>query len=117
VTFISIHSIIICVVLLWRIYEMHPTLSLKSRCDTHSPTARPPTSPERLGEDPAPPQLALPLIHSPLTLALTQFAASPPLLPHRSAVVDGLLPSCNTRGYKISSLNAYQIQVLLFVSL
>jgi hypothetical protein len=33
VTFISIHFIIICDVLLWRTYEMHPTLSLKSWCD------------------------------------------------------------------------------------
>jgi hypothetical protein len=34
VTFISIHSVIICVVLLWRTYETHLTLSLKSGCDT-----------------------------------------------------------------------------------
>jgi hypothetical protein len=33
VTFISIHFIIIYVVLLWRTYEMHPALSLKSGCD------------------------------------------------------------------------------------
>jgi hypothetical protein len=33
VTFISIHSVIICVVLLWRTYETHPALFLKSRCD------------------------------------------------------------------------------------
>jgi hypothetical protein len=33
VTFISILLVIICVVLLWRTYETHPTLSLKSRCD------------------------------------------------------------------------------------
>jgi hypothetical protein len=33
VTFISIHSVIICVVLHWRTYETHPTLSLKSGCD------------------------------------------------------------------------------------
>jgi hypothetical protein len=33
VTFISIHYVIICVVLLWCTYEMHPTLSLKSGCD------------------------------------------------------------------------------------
>jgi hypothetical protein len=33
VTFISIHFVIICVVLLWCTYEMHPALSLKSRCD------------------------------------------------------------------------------------
>jgi hypothetical protein len=35
VTFISILFVIICVVLLWRTYEMHPALSLKSGCDTH----------------------------------------------------------------------------------
>jgi hypothetical protein len=35
VKFTSIHSIIICVVLLWRTYEMHPTLSLKSECDMY----------------------------------------------------------------------------------
>jgi hypothetical protein len=34
VTFISIHFVIMCVVLLWRTYEMHSTLSLKSWCDT-----------------------------------------------------------------------------------
>jgi hypothetical protein len=34
VTFISIHFIIICVVLLWRTYETHLTLSLKSGCDS-----------------------------------------------------------------------------------
>jgi hypothetical protein len=34
VTFISIHFVIICDVLLWRTYEMHPALSLKSGCDT-----------------------------------------------------------------------------------
>jgi hypothetical protein len=33
-TFISIHFVIICDVLLWRTYEMHPALSLKSGCDT-----------------------------------------------------------------------------------
>jgi hypothetical protein len=33
-TFISIHSVIICEVLPWRIYETHPTLSFKSGCDT-----------------------------------------------------------------------------------
>jgi hypothetical protein len=33
VTFISIHLVIICVVLLWRTYEMHLTLPLKSGCD------------------------------------------------------------------------------------
>jgi hypothetical protein len=34
VTFISIHFVIICVVLLWLTYETHPTLSLKSGCDS-----------------------------------------------------------------------------------
>jgi hypothetical protein len=34
VTFISIHFVIICVVLLWRTYETHLALSLKSGCDT-----------------------------------------------------------------------------------
>jgi hypothetical protein len=34
VTFISIHFVIICDVLLWRIYEMHPTLSLEPGCDS-----------------------------------------------------------------------------------
>jgi hypothetical protein len=34
VTFISIHLVIIGVVLLWRTYEMHPGLPLKSGCDT-----------------------------------------------------------------------------------
>jgi hypothetical protein len=33
VTFISIHFFIICDVLLWRTYETHPALSLKSGCD------------------------------------------------------------------------------------
>jgi hypothetical protein len=33
VTFISIHLVIMCVVLLWRTYETHPTLSFKSGCD------------------------------------------------------------------------------------
>jgi hypothetical protein len=32
-TFISIHFVIICVVLLWRTYETQPALSLKSGCD------------------------------------------------------------------------------------
>jgi hypothetical protein len=36
VTFISIHSVIICVVLPWRAYETHPDLSLKSGCDRTS---------------------------------------------------------------------------------
>jgi hypothetical protein len=34
VTFISIHLVIIYVVLLWRTYETHPGLPLKSGCDT-----------------------------------------------------------------------------------
>jgi hypothetical protein len=34
VTFISIHLVIVCVVLLWCTYETHPTLPLKSGCDT-----------------------------------------------------------------------------------
>ena len=33
VTFISMHSVIMCVVLPWRTYEMHPALFLKSGCD------------------------------------------------------------------------------------
>jgi hypothetical protein len=33
VIFISMHFVITCVVLLWRTYEMHPALSLKSGCD------------------------------------------------------------------------------------
>jgi hypothetical protein len=33
VTFISIHLVIICVVLLWRTYETHPALPLKYECD------------------------------------------------------------------------------------
>jgi hypothetical protein len=32
-TFIFMHSVIICVVLLWRTYEIYPALSLKSGCD------------------------------------------------------------------------------------
>jgi hypothetical protein len=32
-TFISINLVIICVVIFWRTYETHPTLSLKSGCD------------------------------------------------------------------------------------
>jgi hypothetical protein len=32
-TFIYMHFVIICVVLPWRTYEMHPALSLKSGCD------------------------------------------------------------------------------------
>jgi hypothetical protein len=34
VTFISIHFVIIRDVLFWRTYETHPTLSLKSGCDS-----------------------------------------------------------------------------------
>jgi hypothetical protein len=34
-TFISMHSVIMCVVLPWRIYEMHPDLFLKSGCDKY----------------------------------------------------------------------------------
>jgi hypothetical protein len=34
-TFISIHSIIICEVLPWRTYETHLALSFKSGCDIH----------------------------------------------------------------------------------
>jgi hypothetical protein len=34
VTFISIHFVIVCVVLLWHTYEMHPGLPLKSGCDS-----------------------------------------------------------------------------------
>jgi hypothetical protein len=34
VTFISIHFVIICVVLLWPTYETQPALSLKSGCDS-----------------------------------------------------------------------------------
>jgi hypothetical protein len=37
VTFISIHFVIICDVLLWRTYETHPALPLKSGCDTDGP--------------------------------------------------------------------------------
>jgi hypothetical protein len=33
VTFIPIHLVIICVLLLWHTYETHLTLSLKSGCD------------------------------------------------------------------------------------
>jgi hypothetical protein len=33
VIFISIHWVIVCVGLLWRTYEMHPGLPLKSGCD------------------------------------------------------------------------------------
>jgi hypothetical protein len=41
VTFISIHFVIICDVLLWLTYETHPDLSLKSGCDTQSRLYRP----------------------------------------------------------------------------
>jgi hypothetical protein len=34
VIFISIHFVIICDVLLWRTYETHLALSLKSGCDS-----------------------------------------------------------------------------------
>jgi hypothetical protein len=34
VTFVSIHFVIICDVLLWHTYETHPALSLKSGCDS-----------------------------------------------------------------------------------
>jgi hypothetical protein len=34
VTFISIHFVIICDIILWRTYETHPALSLKSGCDS-----------------------------------------------------------------------------------
>jgi hypothetical protein len=37
VTFISIHFVIICDVLLWRTYETHPALSLKFGCDKVQP--------------------------------------------------------------------------------
>jgi hypothetical protein len=33
VTFVSIHWVIICVDLIWRTYETHPGLALKSGCD------------------------------------------------------------------------------------
>jgi hypothetical protein len=36
VTFISIHLVIICVSLLWRTYETHPSLPLKSGCGSQS---------------------------------------------------------------------------------
>jgi hypothetical protein len=32
-TFISMHFVIMCVVLPWRAYEIHPALFLKSGCD------------------------------------------------------------------------------------
>jgi hypothetical protein len=36
-TFISIKFVIICDVFSWCTYEMHPTLSFKSRCDSRLP--------------------------------------------------------------------------------
>jgi hypothetical protein len=33
VTFISIHLVIVCVLLLWHTYETHPGLPLKSGCN------------------------------------------------------------------------------------
>jgi hypothetical protein len=44
VTFISIHFVIICVVLLWRTYETHSALSLKSGCDTLAAATSPNSS-------------------------------------------------------------------------
>jgi hypothetical protein len=41
VTIISIHFVIICDVLLWRTYEIHLTLSLKSGCDMHQASCLP----------------------------------------------------------------------------
>jgi hypothetical protein len=35
VTFVSIHWVIICIDVLWRTYEMHLGLPLKSGCDSH----------------------------------------------------------------------------------
>jgi hypothetical protein len=35
VTFISIHFVIICDVLLWQTCETHPVLPLESECDTY----------------------------------------------------------------------------------
>jgi hypothetical protein len=46
VTFISIHFVIICDVLLWRTYETHPALSLKSGCDSRVREGR---GPRRFG--------------------------------------------------------------------
>jgi hypothetical protein len=39
-TFISINFVIICDVLLWRTYETHSALSLKSGCDSGHPWER-----------------------------------------------------------------------------
>jgi hypothetical protein len=36
VTFIFIHFVIMCDVLLWRTYETHPALSFKFGCDSSS---------------------------------------------------------------------------------
>jgi hypothetical protein len=38
IIFISVHSVIICVVLPWRTYETHPALSFKSGCDRILPS-------------------------------------------------------------------------------
>jgi hypothetical protein len=43
VTFISIHLVIVCVVLLWHTYETHPGLLLKSVCDTNCIIAKLPS--------------------------------------------------------------------------
>jgi F420-0:gamma-glutamyl ligase-like protein len=55
VTFISIHFVIICDVLLWRTYETHSGLSHKSGCDISPvpPLEAPPTPPRasRLQEE------------------------------------------------------------------
>jgi hypothetical protein len=39
-TFISMHSVIMCVVLAWRTYEMHPALFLKTGCDMEPPNSK-----------------------------------------------------------------------------
>jgi hypothetical protein len=44
VTFISIHLVIVCVVLLWHTYETHPGLLLKSGCDTNCIISKLPSS-------------------------------------------------------------------------
>jgi hypothetical protein len=61
VTFISIHLVIVCVVLLWSTYEMHPGLPLKFGCDNLS--IKPDT--KLLGPVP----LALELVLCPLSLS------------------------------------------------
>jgi hypothetical protein len=43
VTFISIHFVIICDVLLWHTYETHSALSLKSGCDIFFLTMKDPS--------------------------------------------------------------------------